>query len=223
VTAPLDSGGRGRPRVAADVTAALAAAGLDVRGAAVFVEEGGEEEAGEAPAAPASVSASTRPPTPRPPPRRAREVHRFTLAAPPPEGARAPAGGDNDGGSGPSGPPASPAPPPFLWTDAARRAVYDCVREALTGTPRGTGCHAGGGGRNGGAAAAATTAPAPLLGVGRPAPSAAPRRPPVHPSLRGGGSHATGAVQDVPVPLAAADLSATQALTDAIGRWGRWG
>jgi hypothetical protein len=188
-------GGRGRPKVTADVTAALAAAGLSVKSAHVCVQARGVGSGGSGGGG--GLSGSGDAPHTRPPV--AREVHRFTIAA--------------------------PGPGTWADDDGVRRAVYDCVREALTGTPKGTG---GGGGEEcggGGEArcacpppplppSAASLAAQPLLGV-RAAPLPPTGRPPVHPASR-----QAAAADAAPAPDDGG-LSATRALLQEWGRWGR--
>lgn len=150
VTAPVDAGGRGRPRVTADVTAALAALGLDVVSADVFVEseeDGGGGGGGSFGGDRGGLAADSppRPGAPLPPastvhpsPPRRREVHRFLVAGP---------------GAG---------------SADARRALADAVERELAGSAPGGGL---GGGRS--------ESPAGGLGDARPpavAPPASPAR-----------------------------------------------
>ena len=111
VTAPVDAGGRGRPRVTADVTAALGALGLDVVSADVSVapDSGGGLDHHHAD----HRAAARGPSPPRRPGAPPCEVHRFVVA---------------DGrGAG------------VLASADARRAVFDGVRGALTGVGGGGG------------------------------------------------------------------------------------
>ena len=111
VTAPVDAGGRGRPRVTADVTAALGALGLDVVSADVFVAPDSGGVGGlDLHHADRTARGPSPPRRPGAPPC---EVHRFVVA---------------DGrGAG------------VLASADARRAVFDGVRGALTGVDGGGG------------------------------------------------------------------------------------
>jgi hypothetical protein len=138
VAAGLDAGGRGRPRVVFDCTGALAAAGVDVEAADVYVEEparcvsvGGGSGGAGSDGDDAGGSGGGR--------ERAREVHRFLVHAP-------------QGGA--------------LRGEREKRALLDAVTARLMGTWTASASAAGGGEAGalarGGAGAAAAAAADPL-------------------------------------------------------------
>ena len=82
VVGPLDSGGRGRPRVTADVTAALASLGLDVVSADVYVDEGCKGSGGGGSGSGGESGGESGDGGGKDKRRRAsREVHRFVLSS----------------------------------------------------------------------------------------------------------------------------------------------